>query len=332
MPKCVIAASMFVLVSAASAFANDSSAELGGGGLLLTHSDGIELTSEDLFISMDEVRVDYVFTNRGEAAVETIVAFPMPDLSGGIDNNVSVPDELSDNFLGFTTVMDGKEIEPQLDQRAVVAGIDVTDELVAQGVPLLPGGEATQAALAALPAEIVADWLTRGIVADDTYDDGSGWKTVHVANWTLRSAYWWRAVFPAGRSVAVSHRYHPSVGMTAGLNYLSYDGKPGGAYPEYARKYCADNAFLNASIRAEKTHDYVQEKRIDYVLTSGGNWANGTIGRFRLTVDKGSPANLVSFCGTGVRKTGPTTFEMTAEDFYPEKDIHILFAVPMPAQ
>ncbi|MFS9599004.1 DUF4424 family protein, partial [Klebsiella variicola] len=34
--------------------------------------------------------------------------------------------------------------------------------------------------------------------------------------------------------------------------------------------------------------------------------------------------SLVSFCGTGVRKTGPTTFEMTAEDFVPERDIDIL--------
>ncbi|RWX61252.1 DUF4424 domain-containing protein, partial [Mesorhizobium sp. M4B.F.Ca.ET.089.01.1.1] len=66
------------------------------------------------------------------------------------------------------------------------------------------------------------------------------------------------------------------------------------------------------------------ESRIAYILTTGGNWASGNIGDFKLTIDKGSPKNLVSFCGDNVRKVGPTTFEMTAKDFYPEHDIDIL--------
>jgi len=33
-----------------------------------------------------------------------------------------------------------------------------------------------------------------------------------------------------------------------------------------------------------------------------------------------------------VKKTGPTTFEMTAEDFYPQKDIEILILEKPPAQ
>ena len=43
-----------------------------------------------------------------------------------------------------------------------------------------------------------------------------------------------------------------------------------------------------------------------------------------LTIDKGAPENLVSFCGSGVRKIGPTTFEMSATDFFPERDINVL--------
>ena len=70
------------------------------------------------------------------------------------------------------------------------------------------------------------------------------------------------------------------------------------------------------------------EQRIEYVLTTGGNWALGTIGDFKLTIDKGDPDNLVSFCGENVRKTGPTTFEMTAKDFYPERDLDILILHP----
>ena len=46
--------------------------------------------------------------------------------------------------------------------------------------------------------------------------------------------------------------------------------------------------------------------------------------RFTLTVDKGSPAALVSFCRTGVRKTGPTTFVWEATDYAPDSDLRIL--------
>jgi hypothetical protein len=43
-----------------------------------------------------------------------------------------------------------------------------------------------------------------------------------------------------------------------------------------------------------------------------------------LVVDKGEPDNLVSFCGEGVTKIGPTTFEMVKTDFWPDRDLDIL--------
>lgn len=65
---------------------------------------------------------------------------------------------------------------------------------------------------------------------------------------------------------------------------------------------------------------------LSYVLTTGANW-NGPIGTLRVIVDKGDPANLVSFCAEGVSKTGPTTFEFTYTDFWPTQDLKILFAL-----
>ena len=54
----------------------------------------------------------------------------------------------------------------------------------------------------------------------------------------------------------------------------------------------------------------------------------GSIGDFTLTVDKGDANNYVSFCGANIKKTGPTTFEMKAKDFVPERDLDILLLVP----
>ena len=75
--------------------------------------------------------------------------------------------------------------------------------------------------------------------------------------------------------------------------------------------------MLKAAKESKEGYPMLMEQRLDYVLTTGGNWALGTIGDFKLTIDKGEPDNLVSFCGENVRKTGPTTFEMTAKDYYP---------------
>lgn len=309
------------------AMANDTTAELGTGGLILSRSDSISMESEDLYISRDKVTVDYVFRNGSDKDVDTIVAFPMPDIEGNPDRMVAIPNDPSDNFLGFEVSSDGAAIEPQLEQRAFAAGLEVGEDLKAREIPLYPFGEATSEALAKLPQDVADDWVRRGIITIEEYDDGSGWKTVRTPYWKLQSTYWWRASFPAGRQVHVSHRYKPSVGGTAGLTFY-YDGKFQGEYAAYKQRYCMDESFQNAVRKAAGQNANgearMTESRIAYVLTTGGNWAAGSIGTFKLTIDKGDPKSLVSFCGANVKKIGPTTFEMTASDFYPERNIDIL--------
>ncbi|MET3789973.1 DUF4424 domain-containing protein [Aquamicrobium terrae] len=323
--------SSLAMLAALPAFANDSMAELGTGGLILSRSDLIEMKSEDLFISRKQVRVDYVFANRSDEDISTIVAFPMPDISGGPDMMVAVPDNASDNFLDFRVTSDGTEITPQLEQKAFAVGLDVTGELQAAGIPLNPYAEDAYAKLAGLPDDVARDWQERGILMLNEYDDGSGWKTERTPLWSLRSTYWWKATFAAGKDVRVSHSYVPSVGATAGIGFF-YDGKFQGDYQDYKHRYCMDPAFENAVRKAASRNangvPALSEYRMSYVLTTGSNWALGTIGDFRLTIDKGDAAALVSFCGTGVKKTGPTTFEMRAKNFYPERDIDILILAP----
>lgn len=43
----------------------------------------------------------------------------------------------------------------------------------------------------------------------------------------------------------------------------------------------------------------------------------------------GSERNLTSFCGKDVRKTSPTTFEMRATDYWPERNLEILLLTPI---
>ncbi|CAN7483788.1 DUF4424 domain-containing protein [Mesorhizobium sp. LjRoot246] len=318
-------------LSAGSACANDSVAELGTGGLILSRSDAVAMQSEDLFISPEKVTVDYVFHNNTDRDVDAIVAFPMPDISGNPEEIPAIPENQSDNFLGFEVTINGVAAKPQLEQKVLALGIDISAELKAQNVPFYPFGDAAKAALAKLPQAVIDDWVNRGIIIEDTGSDGTEANKVYTPFWQLRSTYWWRSTFPANKDVHVSHRYKPSVGGTSSVSFF-YDGKFQGQYATYKTRYCMDNAFENAVRKAAKDgpdgYPQYNESRIAYILTTGGNWAMGTIGKFKLTVDKGNPRALVSFCGDNVKKTGPTTFEMTANDFYPEHDIDILILDP----
>ncbi|MBB4064395.1 DUF4424 domain-containing protein [Gellertiella hungarica] len=309
------------------ALANDTMAVLGAGGLRLATTGDVTMTSEDLYISPDEVRVDYVFTNNSDKDIESVVAFPMPDLETYIETDIGVADKESDNFMNFHVEQDGEEIEPELQQRVIAGNLDVTEEVDAQGVPKLGLSEKAQAAVNKLPPEVQDDWVARGLLYKNVWYEGDKEMSEISPRWTVRSTYWWRTVFPAKKSVTVHHSYKPVVGGTVAMTYID-NGKPGTNYQDYKTKYCIDDGFMKASAKLEQQQKdipdtYYMESWISYILTTGANWA-GPIGDFHLTVDKGAADAIVSFCGKDVKKTGPTTFEMRAKEFFPERDLDIL--------
>ncbi len=64
------------------------------------------------------------------------------------------------------------------------------------------------------------------------------------------------------------------------------------------------------------------------MLTTAENWL-GPIKTFTLKVEKPSPEALVSLCAEGIKRTGPTSFELTAEDYSPSEDLKVLFLEPI---
>jgi hypothetical protein len=102
-------APLLLTLLAAPAFANDTMAELKTGGLTFVRTSDVEMTKESLFISPDEVRVDYVFTNTSSKDVSGLVAFPMPVIGGDPYANVAIGDFESANYLSFTASQDGRQ-------------------------------------------------------------------------------------------------------------------------------------------------------------------------------------------------------------------------------
>jgi hypothetical protein len=157
--------------------------------------------------------------------------------------------------------------------------------------------------------------------------------------WTLKTTYYWPQAFPAAAETVIEHRYKPSVGASAGseVGAPTFAGDPQFAADQkkriatYTTKYCMGAAFIAAATkaqqRAKQSNGYVSEQRVDYILTTGANWA-GPIADFTLTVDKGAPDNLISFCATGVKKLSPTQFQVRYTNFTPTADLAILILTP----
>ena len=89
-------------------------------------------------------------------------------------------------------------------------------------------------------------------------------------------------------------------------------------------QYCIDDGTSRALAKAlarppdadGEVYSVGMSWNIAYVLRTANSWA-GPIGRFKLTLDKGAPGNIISLCADGIKKTGPTTFVMEKTDFVP---------------
>jgi hypothetical protein len=312
------------LAGAAPALANDSTATTGAGGLVLRQTADIDMVSEDLFVSVEQVRVHYVFRNRAPRDVNVTVAFPMPDrdLSAMRESDVGYPSD-------FHTEVAGRPVAATLERHVVARGVDRTALLQGLHIPLAPDAEGTAhiaAALTALPAAQLERLRGLGLVDVDEYDEGHGMERHWVPMWTLRDTWFWQQNFPAGRDLVVDHRYRPGAGSSAGTPLAFHDYRNSADGRAEAALYCADADFLasldrwsHAGGEGAEFGDY----RVDYILTTGGNWRS-PIGDFRLVVDKGDPRNLLSFCETGVRRISPTQFEVRHHNWRPTRDLHLL--------
>jgi hypothetical protein len=319
--------------------ANDSSASLDADGLRLTYNPDIVVESEALRLSLNEVRVAYRFHNNSDRDIETLVAFPLPPMHIGEEGNYILPENRDPiNFMDFQVTVDGRRIEPKVEVKATQSGVDVTEVLTRHGIPLtmLAANEAATIGLNErlndLPDAAKRELERYGVI-DWTTSFGAENKPLATTHWDTHIAFYWFQTFPAGRTIEVTHRYHP-----VPRHFFFVDGDL--ASPDMRKKYCFDPAFTQAARAAFKRAAQGQEdgysatlpgRELKYVLTTAGNWL-GPIGKFRLTVEKPSPDALVSLCATGIKRTSPTTFELAADNYSPQEDLNLLFVEPPGAQ
>jgi len=316
-----LALALVLALPAPPAGANDSTASLDTGEIVLVQNSDIRMDEEDLYLSAAEVRVRYLFRNTAGAPLVLRVAFPLPPIQLGWDTAYAITAAAAEDPLGFRLWIDGAPAAVQTEARAEALGRDVTARLRAVGLPLTPfaldeaGWQRLDAAIRALPAAERARLVRDGILLPGP--DGA------VPGWTARITHHWVMTFPADRPVEVRHAYAPVPMHTF---FSAYDLDAG----SFADLACID-APTAAGIRRRleaAPSGALGAALLRYVLTTANNW-RGPIGRFRLTVDKGTPEALVSLCLDGLRKTSPTTFAWEATGFVPEDDLAVLFLAPL---
>ena len=329
MRNTIVVAVTLICAAALPALGNDTTAELATGGLIFVTNDNIEMSTEDLFISANQVRVRYRFINKSNTDVTVLVAFPLPEVRiSEPDQNISLPTEDPVNIFGFTTRVDGKPVSMQVEQRVTAVGIDRTQYLRGLGIPLAPELQSTNQALDRLPQDKWNELLRLGLAEIEEYDAGKGMEKHLSARWGLSTTFYWEQTFPAGKETIIEHEYKPSVGGSVQTDLGAPRIVKETWYADYLRKYCIDKDFLAAveQLRQANKSEFgppYSEQRIDYILKTGANWS-GPIKDFHLVVDKGDPASLVSFCGNGVKKTSATQFEMRKSNFSPDGNLSVL--------
>lgn len=344
---------LLAALASGPALANDGFGGLSGTGLEFGQTDAVAMLREDLFIGLDQVRVDYVFKNTTSQDVTGEMIFPLPPVAiwalwDGMINLSGPP--YDDNLVGFTAEVDGQPVAVSIDRLAVIEpewqenrplneqydtpGRDVTADLARFGLPADIDAQAAMDALLALSPEDRRAVAEAGLAEFFEADPANGVAEQAYPMWSVILRYHWTQTFPAGAEVRVHHEYRN--GPPGGIFYWDHPITSENAYLEdYSKRYCIDEgtsaamaAALKQTDESGETYNYGTAFFISYVLRTANSWA-GPIGDFRLTLDKGSEKNILSLCADGVKKTGSTTFVIEKKNYTPDRDLEIIVAVPI---
>lgn len=348
--KRILAASALAAVLASPAFANDGFGGLTATGLEFRDSP-VQMLSEDLYLSLDRIKVTYVFRHDGDEDLEGEVIFPLPPINlGALYESafaLSEAELAKDNIVGFTARVNGKPVKVKADRIAVIEpeydeerpqsasydtpGTDVTVLLAKHKIPLTYAFDKVAAALTKLPKAAKDELAAAGVASFDE-EDGTGYPM-----WSLIERYHWTQVFPHGKDLKIEHDYKSA--PPGGIFTWRDPKAPDNDYiAKIAKDYCIDAGTQKAIEKALVKSDAEDGPYwngmayyLDYVLKTARTW-NGPIKNFKLTIDKGKADSVISLCIDGIKKTGPTTFVVEKKDFTPDRDISILIVPKTPVE
>lgn len=326
------------LLSIANAYANDSLARVGTGGIVLMKTKDIRMVQEVLEISTRSIRVKYQFRNETSSDIRSSVAFPLP--SYGWNNRESAYAGNVRPLRNFRITVDETEVPSKLMRKAVYKGRDITEKLRKIGL--------TDYQIFEIYEETNADDPNCGITKKQEAKIAKAFGSViGCQDWKVAETVYWEQIFPAGRTIEVRHEYEPFSGMTYGYPYQDRHRAEGNIPWAAAseddsssdKEACIDEGIRNAIAKRIDAHvkagaSWVQVvlRDVEYVLGTGRNW-KGPIADFRLRIEKDSPDQIVSLCfpGKPIRLT-PVVMEFTQKNFVPQDHLVVHFYTIRPTE
>jgi Domain of unknown function (DUF4424) len=225
------------------------------GGLVLKNSRNIDMLDEDLYVSAEQIRVNYVFRNQGRQEESVIVGFPMPDRNMGRDRESDIS-----YVRDFVTTVEGRRVETQVERKAMVGNRDHTALLTRLGIPIAPPPTINYVEERSGP--VYAAWQR---LSDADKEQLKRlelvWETAYNfwPEWTLKETYYWAQTFPAGREVKIQHQYKPGSGGSVHGELED---------PNYRDEYCVDQSFLGGVKRMRRAGGY-RETTVGFILKTG---------------------------------------------------------------
>jgi hypothetical protein len=199
---------LFILFSFAhQALANDSAVEVTPSGLQFKIQNNIMMEQEELSISTEKIEVTYRFKNQSRKDIITEVAFPIPEYSWSIVGRSVI------DFADFTVEVDGKKISHSREVKAFVNGRDCTTQLAQLNISIADFG--------GFDSEAKTTFVDRLKSSEKKILVGLGILTPFIdsqpdyvfPNWSVSIKYYWKQIFPAGKTVIIKHSYGPYVGF-----------------------------------------------------------------------------------------------------------------------
>jgi len=304
---------ILLLLLAGAAHANDSMGTVSTSGIKYLKNPHIDMQSEDLYISKNQIRVHYKFKNTSSQDITETVLFPLPIVPAATVSDFADTKGLVDSFRIYA---DGKPVRPQAHVRAYFERsngslVDVTADLKKCGLSdqelMHPwtkkqDGEKIDSKIGACRSAKVQSMLSK--------------QTDELSYWSSQIIYSWKQTFKANSVTEIKHQYTPLVGGSFLPSLKAKDSKA------FIDEYCMDENFLK-NFKNVKGGSKVYH-HLGYVLTTGANWAK-PIGKFTLTIDR-EPNAVLSLCwDKSLRKVGPNRFQAVKENFLPKKDLDIIF-------
>ncbi len=292
-----------------AAYANDSVARVGAGGLELLKTDDIEMVSEVLEISTSKIKVTYHFLNTSDKDIKTIVAFPMPAFDMGA---VFSEDKRNQKPLdSFRVHANGVLVPIEKNRAFLIDNIDVTARLREIGLSdkqifdprftcidtALDLQESRDCVLTPKQINAIKDMLMRG------------------HKWQIKETAYWEQIFPAQKDVEIVHEYRPFAGLQYSSDGSFHEGDVG----------CLDQGTLSMIAKKLEDNPGLAIRDVEYILGTGRNW-KGPIKNFKLIIKKKDPDEVVTLCFPGKpKRTSPTTLEFVQTNFVPQDRLILLF-------